>query len=237
MYYLNLELLKLMFILLSATIILADVPRRGDCSTEQGILYLDPVMQYKEVWCWAASSNAVSNFYELADPRSETTPPDLYAQCRLYNIAKFPNGNFDCCPDAIRSDDRCLQTGWPHEVFDRLNPQVTYNYTEAPLLWDDIKMQICGPQSPGRPIIYAAKPNQGIPHTYTIKGFSEDPSAQEYNLLVDSHQSVGPEDYGALVISYDCYQTGWCYNAEGQGAIYTHVGDYSNISPIDTNSP
>jgi hypothetical protein len=215
----------------------------GQCTASDnssfGLLDVEPVRQYKEVWCWAASANVVTNFYALRDPISTSTPQELYSQCRLYNIGNVQNPGFDCCPDAIRSDNRCLQTGWPHEVFNRLTPVVTH----APppngyILWNEVKQEICPNGKPGRPFIYAAHPENGIPHTYIVKGFDEEISSQTYVLLVDSHVMLGtsndanPEYVGASPVDYDCYQTGWC-----AGGIYTHDRTYYSIRPIDNASP
>jgi hypothetical protein len=236
----------LLFLLLGLSMLHYETPlAAGVCTATDssvfGLLDIDPVEQQKEVWCWAASANVVTNFYKLPDPLSTATPPELYSQCRLYNIGK-PTG-YDCCPNANRSDNRCLQTGWPDWVFDRLAPVV--NHARPPtvdehgkeyILWEEVKKEVCPNEKPGRPFIYAARPQNGIPHTYVVKGFQEDTASededQRYVLFVDSHIKLGNEELGASPITYDCYHTGWCV-----GGRYSRVRTYYKIRPSDNTPP
>jgi hypothetical protein len=207
----------------------------SECNPTWGLLDIAPVVQKGEVWCWAASANAVLNFHGVIDPQSTSTPP-LYSQCRLYNIAKIPGT--DCCSLANPNDDaRCNSTGWPEEVFDNLDPIVTFRPGGA-LLWHQVKGQLCPNGALGKPFIYAAHPYQSgaIPHTYVAKGFNEDgEDSQQVGqrvIFVDSHQSMGPFPYGASFVDYECYYQGIC-----ETTTYIHDGGYYDINPPIVDTP
>jgi len=204
-----------------------------DCTSTSGLLDIKPVPQLEDIWCFVASANAVINHLGVSDPQSTSNPQAPYAQCRLYNIAKTPG--IDCCsvthPTGIA---QCKQLGWPDDVFDNLTPKISYTPGGA-RSWDQVKAQICPAVGHGQPFIYAALPYQGIPHTYTAKGFNQNGPNGQHVLYVDSHGSLGSNPIGGSIVDYDCYYQATCPNA-----FYSHVGDYYDIRPpvsIDTTPP
>ena len=207
-----------------------------NCTSTSGILDITPVPQAAEVWCFAASANAALNHLGVSDPQSTSNPQAPYSQCRLYNIAQLPVV-VDCCsvtnPNGVPG---CDKRGWPDEVFDKLTPRIHYTPGGAQT-WIQVKGQICPGGMPGQPFIYAAHPSQGIPHTYTAKGFNENGPDGQQVLYVDSHGSLGSNPIGGSILDYACYYQGSCPNT-----IYYHDGDIYDIRPspsrlFDTLAP
>ncbi len=189
--------------------------------------YLDSkyIGQKETPWCWVASANAATNYFGMTD---ETIPNTSYTQCRLYNIAKAPN--VDCCDDS--SSQNCQRTGWPWEVFERLNPQIDYTGEWNPMDWSQIRNQICPKWSPGRPFIFIARPHSGgLAHTHIIKGFGR--SAEGFpQLLIDDHYDpVGPR-----FIDYECkYKLP--ENCQRPNTRWDRVGDLYDLHPLQANTP
>lgn len=207
----------------------------GECNATWGLLDIDPVPQAEDVWCFAASAKAVINHLGVLDPQSTSNPQALYSQCRLYNIAQLPNV-VDCCSVAHPTGiPECKKQGWPDEVFDNLIPKIPY-IPDGAQLWWQVKAQICPAVGQGQPFIYAAHPPNGIPHTYTAKGFNENGPKGQQVLYVDSHGMLGPNPIGGSIVDYVCYYQGNCPNAT-----YYHDGDYHirplASPPIDTTPP
>lgn len=205
-----------------------------DCTSTSGLLDITPVPQVEDVWCFVASATAVLNHLGVLNPQSLSNPQAPYSQCDLYNIAQLP-AVVDCCQVAHPTGiSQCKMTGWPEDVFENLIPKIRYTSNGA-LPWDDIKAQICPGGAPRQPFIYAAHPLQGIPHTYTVKGFNENGPKGQQVLYVDSHGSLGSNPIGGSIVDYVCYYQGTCLNT-----IYYHVGDTYNIRrsvSIDTTPP
>lgn len=206
------------------------------CTPSTGVLEMDHRIQQEDVWCYVASSSEVLKHLRIQDPQSSSDPsnsdPPWYSQCRLYNISKVPG--YDCCtvthPTGVA---QCKQVGWPDEVFDKLTPPVPYTPGGA-LPWTNVKGQICPGGSPGHPFIYVAHPPYGIPHTYTVVGFSEGAVTGQQLLYVHSQETVGPGPMGSGYVDYECYAWGQCVDA-----IYTHDGDYYDFHPSNSadNTP
>ena len=185
-----------------------------------GYLDIDPVDQEKTAWCWVASANAVTNHFNLTDPAKGNAP---YEKCRLYEIAK-PTG-VDCCMDP--DNEACQSSGWPWEVFAKLNPEIYYEGEGNWMKWAEVKEQICPDGNPGHPFIFIAQPaTGGLAHTHVVKGFDHDPEGG-LRLRVDDHAAyVGPR-----YIDYECkYKLpANCQQSETQ---WNRVGDVYDLRPL-----
>ena len=186
---------------------------------DSGYLDIGYVDQVETSWCWVASANAVTNHFGLLDPSNSNAP---YTKCRLYNIAKSPY--VDCCTNT--SDQACQKSGFPWEVFNRLEPKINYLGEWNPMTWLQIKAQICPNWSPGHPFIFIAEPHTGglLPHTHVVKGFDHDDQGFS-QLLVDDHSG-----YGARYIDYECkYKLP--ANCQAPSTQWDRYGDIYDIQP------
>lgn len=195
------------------------------CAAVEDFGYLDIqfVDQEETSWCWVASANAVTNrFGMIRSARSN----DLYKKCHLYNIAKNPD--IDCCENT--SEPICQQSGWPWEVFQKLNPEINHEGEFYPMTWSQIKEQICPNWNPGYPFIFIARPHTGgLPHTHLVKGFGH--SEQGFlQLLVDDHSGNGVQ-----FIDYECkYKLP--ANCQVPSVRWDRVGDMYDLRPLLTST-
>jgi hypothetical protein len=212
------------------------VQAADQCTASQGLLDIPLMLQAESSWCWVASANVLTN--RLGYKNSSNQP---YQQCELYNLAR---GTTDCCTYAHPIDSaaqpQCVESGWPWEVFDSLNPVVDWYSNAVARDWNQIQGQICPEGIPGQPFIFVDElrtASGSILHTNVVKGFTEvnnNPDVVQ-TLYVDTHYALSQDEkqtmyLGTKHLEYDCgYVRPGPISAGGCGKGYERYADIYDI--------
>jgi hypothetical protein len=195
--------------LLTSALLFAAAPAQlgqaaDQCTASQGLLDIPLMLQAESSWCWVASTNVLTNRLGYKNSSNQ-----YYQQCELYNLAR---GTTDCCAYAHPIDSaahpQCVESGWPWEAFEKLNPIVDSEGNALAMNWNQIQGQICPEGIPGQPFIFVDQlpTNSGtVFHTNVVKGFTEVfNSTSIQTLYVDTHYALGQGQVGPKHLDYDC---------------------------------
>jgi len=188
----------------------------GTCATD--LHETKAVAQLTDVWCWAASGEGVTSFYQLSD--RDFRQCNTVTQLRAGRGKKSGDAPY-CCDKANYLDASCQQNGWTHEIFDAF--KIDYAWLDRALEKEELYAQICryGPFSYS--IAYAGGFGG---HTFVVKDYRIDDNKDTF-LYIDSHQYLTREDgtrysAGFKRVPYEEYASGW-YAGEYNKIDYTYV--------------